>query len=75
MISCEARVKKWGSSMAVIIPKELARKEGIKLKEKVRLTVNKPNNVVAGLWGTAKGWDEPLEKIMKEVDEGYDDDY
>ncbi|MBI2142615.1 AbrB/MazE/SpoVT family DNA-binding domain-containing protein, partial [Candidatus Woesearchaeota archaeon] len=43
MISCEAKVKKWGSSMAVIIPKTMAKKEGLKVNDKIRLMVNKPN--------------------------------
>ncbi len=73
MISCEARVKKWGSSMAVIIPKTMAKKDGLKVNDKVRLMVNKPNNVIAETFGALKGWNEPIEKINKEIDEGYDD--
>ncbi|MBI2093824.1 MAG: AbrB/MazE/SpoVT family DNA-binding domain-containing protein [Candidatus Omnitrophica bacterium] len=43
----EATVKKWGSSLGIIIPKEVAEKEGIKDGEKVSV-IGKIEKLVSG---------------------------
>ncbi len=41
MHEIESITKKWGSSLAVIIPKEIAEKEGIKEGDKIHISVEK----------------------------------
>lgn len=38
----EAELKKWGSSMGIIIPKDVVEKEKLKEGEKIRLLINRP---------------------------------
>ena len=58
----ETTAKKWGSSLGIIIPKEVAEKEGIKDGEKVSIIVRKQID----LKKTKKAW-ENLQKIGKEA--------
>lgn len=58
----EATVKKWGSSLGIIIPKEVAEKEGIKDGEKVSVIVRKQID----LKKTKKAWKD-LQKAGKEI--------
>ena len=39
MIECESVAKKWGNSVGIIIPKEVADRNGIKKNTKVRFAI------------------------------------
>ena len=54
MMEVEAKVRKWGRSFGVVIPKEKIIKEGIKENETVRLLIGKKKNVFKEIFGTAK---------------------
>jgi len=49
----EVIVKKWGNSLAAILPKELVEKEHIKVNQKVRLLVVKPADL-SDIFGSLK---------------------
>ena len=69
----EAKPKKWGNSLGITIPKEIAEEEGIKAGKKVRVfVVAERKNTLKEMFGSLKGWKKPTQKIMKEIDEGYD---
>lgn len=42
MSEIEAIARKWGDSIAVIIPKDVVKTKRIKPKEKLSITINKP---------------------------------
>lgn len=67
MISMEARVRKWGNSMGIIIPKEEARLNELKIGETVKIILVKKNNVLKRMFGSFK-FNEPIEKIMRDSD-------
>ena len=50
----EAKVRKWGRSFGVVIPKEKIIKEGIKENETVKLLIIKRTNVLKETFGTLK---------------------
>jgi antitoxin component of MazEF toxin-antitoxin module len=52
MKEIECITRKWGSSVGIVIPKEIVEKEHIKPNEKVRITVNKMV-LAKDLWGLA----------------------
>ena len=54
MPELNARVRKWGDSLAVIIPKELAEKERIRVEDKIHLKIEKGRDF-SDLFGIAKG--------------------
>ena len=55
MVVVQNEIKKWGNSMAVVIPKEAVEKEHLKEGEKVTLIIVKENkNVLKETFGTFK---------------------
>jgi len=68
----EAKPKKWGNSLGITIPKEIVDEEGIKEGKKIRIFVSvEKKNVLKETFGTLK-WKKPTQKIMEEIDRGYD---
>ncbi|MEK6828286.1 MAG: AbrB/MazE/SpoVT family DNA-binding domain-containing protein [Nanoarchaeota archaeon] len=54
MIEVEAKVRKWGRSFGVVIPKEKIKEEGIKENETIKLLIAKRTNVLKETFGTFK---------------------
>ncbi len=70
METVEVIAKKWGSSIGVIIPKDVAEKEKIKEGSKLKIIIRKPAKVdMNKVFGSMRGWKKPTDKILKEVDE------
>lgn len=67
MIECEATAKKWGNSIGIIIPKEVAESRKIKENSKVRFAILDNEGVVARTFGVLKDWKEPTGKIIREM--------
>lgn len=67
--------KKWGNSIGVLIPRDVASKEKIKEGQKLDIIIMKPNNVLKETFGMAKGlFKEPTQKIKDNLrKELYDD--
>ena len=69
MIEIEAVIRKWGNSVGVIIPKDVAEKEGLNADEKVEIFISRKEKTrVKDVFGKLK-LKEPVEKIMRETDE------
>lgn len=69
METIKATTKKWGSSVGIIIPKQIAEKEGIKPGQKIEVILRKPAKVdMNKVFGSLKDWKRPTEKILKQVD-------
>ena len=54
MMEVEAKVRKWGRSFGIVIPKDKIKKEGIRENETVRLLIGKKTNVLRETFGTMK---------------------
>lgn len=74
MEAIETKVKKWGNSLAVILPNEITEKEHIKEKQNIKLLLIKDNRkVLKEIFGTLK-LKRPTEEILRESDkEGWDE--
>jgi len=65
----DAKVKKWGNSFGVIIPKDIVDKQNIKEGITVRINIQPKNKSKAGdIFGLLKGKLGDTEKLLKEVD-------
>lgn len=62
MQEIETTTKKWGSSVGIVIPKEVLDKEKIKVGQKVHLFIRKPIDVKKSL----EAW-RRLQKLGKEA--------
>lgn len=67
MIEVEARVRKWGRSFGVVIPKEKIKQEGIRENENVTLLIAKKSNVLRETFGTMK-FKRSTQEILDESD-------
>ena len=55
MAEAEIRVKRWGNSMGIVLPREIIEAEGIRENEKVRIIVIKEENTINETFGMLKG--------------------
>ena len=66
----KAIAKKWGSSIAVIIPKEIVNKK--KIKEHEEITIEIKRKPLAGeLFGKFQNWKKPTQQIKDEMRRGW----
>ncbi len=73
MIEVTSQVRKWGSSVGIVIPKEAAKRANVKEGDTIRLLVMGKNNPIAETFGIAK-LKRPTKKILEEIDrEGWDE--
>ena len=69
----EALTRRWGNSIAVIVPARIVEKENLKENEKVLFKIEKKRSTkVKDLFGLLKSWKKPTEEILKEAREGWD---
>lgn len=54
MLEVEAKIRKWGRSFGVVIPKDRVKEEGIKENETIKLLIAKKTNVLKETFGTMK---------------------
>jgi antitoxin MazE len=59
----ESRIKKWGNSLALRIPKYIASDINLKMNEKVSLSINKDSIIITPV-GRKK---YSLEKLLEEI--------
>lgn len=68
MIEIECTTKKWGNSVACILPSEVVRNRHIKSNQKILLILEDQPSVLSETFGILKDWKKPTSKIMREVD-------
>lgn len=63
-------LKKWGSSLGVIIPADMVEKEKLKTGEKVVVEIRKVNNL-KDIFGSLKNWKIDAQKFKDEARAGW----
>ena len=73
MIECETKLKTWGNSIGIVIPKDKMNKEHLKANQIVRVIIT-PIKIlrVKDIFGKLKSLKKPTEQIMKEIDRELD---
>ncbi len=67
LIETEVQLKKWGSSVGVLLSKKDLQKEGLKEGQKVKIIVVKKSNPLRETFGTIK-FSKSTAQLLKEVD-------
>lgn len=67
MIECESVARKWGSSIGLTIPKEIANKINIKENKKVRFIIIEDENPIKKTFGMLRGWKTSTKQIIREM--------
>ena len=72
MIEHETRLKAWGNSIGIVIPKEDIKKEGLHLDQKVKVVITPVKTLkVKDIFGKLK-LKKSAKELLKEVDEELD---
>ena len=66
----ETKTRKWGSSIGIIIPKEVITKQNIGENESVIISVKKKLQV-SDVFGILKSWKRPTQEIKDELKKGW----
>ena len=70
----ETLTRKWGNSIAIIIPSNIVAQGKLKENEMVAVKIEKkkaPGVKAGALFGFLKGWKRPTEEIIKEARKGW----
>ncbi len=70
MIEIEARTKKWGDSIAIIIPSDVAREVRVKVGDKYMVRMVRVGNF-SKLFGSGKGKIRDIQKAKDEARKGW----
>lgn len=74
MIEIETEVRKWGNSLAVVLPKDKIKGTNIKEGKKLTIMIPDGNVDLRKKFGSLKNiLKRPTEELMREVDEGWDE--
>jgi hypothetical protein len=69
MIEYETRLKAWGNSVGIVIPKDKIEREHLKKNQMVRVIISPAKMVrVQDIFGKLKNWKKPTGQITREID-------
>lgn len=71
MTEAIAVAKRWGSSIGIVIPKDIVEKEHIREHDKVRLTIAKARTA-RRIWGLLPGLRTDAQKAKDDMRKGWD---
>ena len=66
----EAKTRKWGSSIGIVLPKKIVEEAGIKPNEKIVIEV-KRRPLAKEFFGILKDWKRPTQEIKDEMRAGW----
>lgn len=68
MLEVESKLKKWGNSFGVVIPKEAVKEGGLRPNQTVEILLFKKTTALKDTFGTFK-FKKSTDEIMREIDE------
>ncbi len=73
MIEYTTKLKSWGNSFGIVVPKEKAEHNKLKVDQEIKVIIT-PKKVlkVKDIFGKLKEWNTPTDDIMKEIDRELD---
>lgn len=66
-----AKVRKWGSSLGIVIPKEIAEARGVGPGDEVLAEIRRISNMKE-MFGSLRGWKRPTQQIKEEARKGWE---
>lgn len=67
----KTKVRKWGSSVGIVIPKEVAEARGVKPGDEVLAEIRKISNI-REIFGSLSDWKRPTQQIKEEARRGWE---
>ena len=65
------RVRKWGSSLGIVIPKEVAEAKGVRPGDEVLAEIRKLSNI-GEIFGSLSNWKKSAQRIKEEARKGWE---
>lgn len=80
MFKSETKLKAWGNSLGVILPKERLKEEGLSINDEVEVILRKKSNSFKDAFGklkefkakSSKSTEEILKEVNKELESRFD---
>ncbi len=76
MITVKAKLRAWGNSAGIVIPKDRLIEEGFETGDIVTITLEKPRGTIERAFGILKGvkgkTGKTTAEILKEIDDEFD---
>jgi antitoxin component of MazEF toxin-antitoxin module len=72
MITAETKLKAWGNSIGVVIPKKELNSANLGINDEVEISIKKKTNVLDEIFGMGKPGKISTEEILKEINEELD---
>ncbi len=74
MIECEAKIRKWGNSLGIVLPKKCVEKGRISPDDKVKVVITAVDKKgsASRLWAKLPLWKAKSEELEKFVDKEFD---
>ncbi len=73
MFKSETRLRAWGNSVGVVLPKELLKEESLSINDEVEIIIKKKSNLLKEVFGKLKEIKsrshKTTDEILKEIDE------
>ena len=73
MFKSETKLRAWGNSVGVILPKDMLKEEGLSINDEVEVVLRRKSNPLKDVFGKLKQFktksDKSTEEILKEIDE------
>lgn len=67
MTETEVEVRKWGNSLGIVIPAEIAKAEGLKPHDRALIRIMKIRYPDPRSFGSLKGWKIDAQKVKEEL--------
>ncbi len=71
MVEIEVIPRRWGNSIAVIIPADVVEKKNIQENKPIVITVEQKRPKAGVLWGYLKDWKTPTQQLKDEARAGW----
>ena len=76
MIKTETKLKAWGNSIGIVLPKDEIRRERLSLNDDVEITIRKKSNSLREAFGILKNikpkTNKSTDQILKEIDKEFE---
>ncbi len=74
MIECEAKIRKWGNSFGIVLPKKCIEENKILPDDKVKVVITAidKRGAASKLWAKLPSWKTKSEELEKFVDKEFD---
>ena len=73
MIEYETKLKAWGNSLGIIVPKSKVKEEHLKSEQTVKVIIVPHRSLkVKDIYGKFKKWKRPTKEILDEIDREMD---